>query len=61
MAPKVLKQTRSKGERLGWTSLEKVESVALSAIVVKGCRVAAERHRDNGLVQHSLTGTFIIP
>jgi hypothetical protein len=61
MARKVTKPTKSKGERLGWTPIEKVKSVTLSAIVVKGHRVTTARHRDTGVAQNKPAVTFLIP
>jgi hypothetical protein len=39
MARKALKKTISKGERLGWTPLDQVQSVSLVSVIVKGKRV----------------------
>jgi hypothetical protein len=39
MATRVFKMARSKGERLGWISLDKVAHVSLSSMVVRGRRV----------------------
>jgi len=39
MAKKLVKKFIPKGERLGWTPLNQVKSVSLSAVVVKGRRI----------------------
>jgi hypothetical protein len=61
MARKVTKKTVSKGERLGWLSINDVKSVTLSSIVVTGKRVSATRR--NGLTTESQQSqvSFLIP
>jgi hypothetical protein len=61
MARKVVKKTVSKGERLGWTPLDKVKPVTLSSIAVTGRRVSATRR--SRLVTESQQNqvTFLIP
>jgi hypothetical protein len=61
MARKVVKKAVSKGERLGWTPLDKVKSITLSSIAVTGQRVSAARR--NRLLTESQQGqvSFLIP
>ena len=53
MARKLLKTMRSKGERLGWTPLDKVSDVSLSNLIVRGKRVnfnpASDLDRDRSM------------
>jgi hypothetical protein len=61
MARKVVKKTVSKGERLGWTPLDKVKPVTLSSIVVAGrCVSAARRNRLSTEPQQGQV-SFLIP
>lgn len=61
MARKVVKKTVSKGERLGWSTIDKMKSVTLSSIVVTGKRVSVARR--NGLTTESQQSpvSFLIP
>ncbi|MBB3057813.1 hypothetical protein [Mucilaginibacter gotjawali] len=61
MARKVIKKIVSKGERLGWTPLDQVQSVTLTSVIVKGKRVNPRR-RVRASVQASQNQTsFLIP
>jgi hypothetical protein len=44
MARKRSKSNRSKGERLGWTPLDKVEHITLSSITVHGRKLSVHRN-----------------
>ncbi|MDR3693054.1 hypothetical protein [Mucilaginibacter sp.] len=59
MARKVVKKTISKGERLGWTPLDQVQSVTLASVIVKGKRVNARR-RVRAAVQVSQNQAFFL-
>ncbi|HEY8931387.1 MAG TPA: hypothetical protein VIM55_19440 [Mucilaginibacter sp.] len=60
MAGKVKKISRSKGERLGWTPLDKVNHITLSSVVVKGRRIVAHSASDT-LSDENFGGKFLIP
>lgn len=60
MARKRLHSYRSKGERLGWTPLDKVQHVTLSSITVRGRKLSmrsyAEQNAGDAAMQQ-----FLIP
>lgn len=60
MARKLVKVTRSKGERLGWTPIEQVKHVTLKSIAVHGRRVSVRQHQvtQNG---EAVVPKFLIP
>jgi hypothetical protein len=48
MASKHLKLNRSKGERLGWTPLDKVQHISLSSLTVRGRKLSVRRYAEQG-------------
>jgi hypothetical protein len=61
MARKAVKKVVSKGERLGWTPLNKFKSVTLSSIVVKGRRVSTVRRQNLVSEPKQYLSSFLIP
>jgi hypothetical protein len=57
----VVKKAVSKGERLGWTPLDKVKSVTLSSMVVTGRRVSVPSSNRLSTESHQRQVPFLIP
>jgi hypothetical protein len=45
MARKLLKLTRPKGERLGWTPLDQVKHITLTSVIVRGRRLSVRQRQ----------------
>lgn len=60
MAQKKSKFMLSKGERLGWTPIDKVQKVTLASVVVRGRRVTKHVHAI-AVSRDAATGRFLIP
>jgi hypothetical protein len=61
MEGKLVKKAVSKGERLGWMPLDKVKSVTLSSIVVKGRRASVARRYSLVTELQQSQVSFLIP
>ena len=60
MARKRLKLNRSKGERLGWTPLDKTPHVSLSSLTVRGRKLSVRRYTEQ-VSGDAVVQQFLIP
>lgn len=61
MARKTVKKTISKGERLGWPTMDQLKTVSLLAVVGKGWRLKVTRRQNAVSQPQQQVSSFQIP